>query len=172
MLQTSPYGSIYTGSTPILKPDNDTLLSEMRKRPSARREPDKCKLKKKTMQKPGPTIANLTIQYCPGRPMYDNGVISLYLREHSDQLDRKTTYLIHNDTSQASAKWFSEALSDLRTLLFKEGSPPSNIYIPKDIACSFSASSHTTYKHIIKNFANALNVSGFTIILVEKPSNQ
>ena len=144
LFRTFPYSSIYSGLSLIDKPDNQTLLAEMRKRPSARREPGTCKLKSPTTRKPGPTVANLTIQYCPGRPVNNNGVQNLYLEEHGEHLDNKTRKLIQNDTSQAREKWFREALSDLRTQLFAEGTPPSNIYIPKNIACGFSAGEHNT----------------------------
>ena len=118
-------------------------------------------------RKPGPTVANLTIQYCPGKSSDNNGIQNSYLKEHGEHLDKKTYDLIHSDTAQTREQWFKEALTDLRTQLFKEGTPPSNIYIPKNIACSFSAGSHTNYKRMIMEFTNTINASGFTVILVK-----
>ena len=167
ILNTFPYGSIYSSSTPAIKPSNDELLLLLRKRPSARREPGKCILKKSiTQRKPGPIIANLTIQYCPGKAIDNLGIQKMYLQEHGKFLDAKTVEMIGKDNTNERRAWFNEALIDFRNQLYSNGTQPSNIYIPKNIACGYAAGLNDAYENIIRKFSATINPAGFNVIRV------
>ena len=165
---TFPYGSMYNGSIPFHKPEIDHLTDIIRQKPSARRIPGKCTLKQPLTRKPGPTIANLTIQYCPGKAIDAGGAQTLYLNRHAEHLDKTLSESIQKDSIRSRQNWFTEALSDLHRQIINENIQPCNIYIPKLIACSYSKGSHKEYWEIIKRFSSAVGLSGFNIIAVEK----
>ena len=124
--------------------------------------------KKNPTRNTGPLVANLTIQYCPGKPSNKGGIQLEYLSEHENHIDKESADLIRNDDIKNRLNWFRESLSDFRNQLFEEGTPATNIYIPKNIACGFSGGDGPMYTNIIKEFTKELYAAGFTTILVKK----
>ena len=167
-LNTFPYGSMYTKSSTIIKPNNDELLTLLRTRPSARRTPGQCIMKEPRTKRPGPKIANMTIQYSPGKAIDNGGVQTEYLTQHNKYLDSNTKELLIKDTVENRLTWFEQALSDTRKQIFLNEIPPSNIYIPKNIGCGFSGGNTDQYIKILNKFASIMHLSGFNTILVEK----
>ena len=168
IFKSFPYGSMYAGALTVEKPNNEKLLGILRQRATTRRVPGKCTLKYPLTRNPGPIIANLTIQYCPGKAIDNEGLQKVYLERHSQHLDDTLTSSILRDTEEYRLNWFTEALSDLRRQLTDNAITPAKIYIPRNIACGYANGCSKKYWEIIKNFSALMNLSGFEVVAVNK----
>ena len=168
LLRLFPYGSPYSAHLHTTCPTNDILHNLLRHRPLARRTPGLCILKFPKTRTRGPGIANLTIQYCPGRAVDDQGVQNDYTSKHGDFTNQSIIDLLLSDTRQSRITWFETALRDLKDKITLMPTPPRKVYIPKHIACGYSAGSHETYWPLIQNFAAHLDLSGIELIAVQR----
>ena len=171
ILDHFPYGSMYTSSSQILNPTPTELSKLLRIRPPARRTPGKCFLKPPKTRSNGPTIANLTIQYFPGKSIDNNGIQKEYIQENKAFTDQTLLTHISSDTTSSRLQWFESSLNDLYTQLQSLDSTPNILFIPEKIGCGYAAGNKHSYWNTIKHFTSKLNTLGIQLIAITKPPN-
>ena len=169
ILETYPYGSPYSGKDTITNPDTDQLYNLLRARPPARREPGCCILKIPKTRGKKPIIANLTIQYFPGRASDDNGLQNLYISENQNKMDNVISKLIQNDTLATRNIWFSQAIDHMQQQLQDLRISPSTYYVPKYIGCGYLKDEQSPFWSIIQTLAARVDLKGIELIAIEKP---